>query len=53
MLPKLIGPSVAVSIGAQVCPLSMHACMVFDATFVHMGHQKTSRMEKKMEPWAC
>jgi hypothetical protein len=53
MLPQLLGPSVAVSTGAQVCPLSMHAYIVFDATFVHMGHYKTSRMEKKKEPWAC
>jgi hypothetical protein len=40
MLPQLPGPSVAVSTGARVCPMSVHACIVFDAMLVSHGPLK-------------
>jgi hypothetical protein len=40
MSPQLLGPSAAVSIGARVCPMSVHACIVFNAMLVSHGPLK-------------
>jgi hypothetical protein len=47
MSPQLPGPSIAVSTGARVCPMSVHACEVIEMLVCHGPLKNFSHGEEK------